>query len=198
MTFRSLPHALPALCLALVAFGCGKGAAEQALAAATAAVEQAKPEVERYVPAEWKPISDGLSACKASFDRGDYKRALASAQALLPKIQAAAEAARTKKDELLATFGELKTSLPTLVDSLKRRLSQLAAASSLPSDLDQETVATAQANLGSLTTAWTDALARFDSGDIVAAVTKATDVKAKAEEMASVFLPARAGTRAGK
>ena len=183
-------RALGVVGVALFAVACGKGAAEQALAAASAAYEQAKPEIEKYVPGDLKEITDGLRAAKTSFERGEYKRTLASAQALLPKVEAAAAAASQKKDELLATFAELKTSLPARVDSLKRRLTQLAAAQKLPSDLDQETVRTAQDNLGSLGAAWTDALARFDSGDVVGAVTKATDVKAKVEEMAKVFLPA--------
>jgi ABC-type transporter Mla subunit MlaD len=176
--------------VALFAVACGKGSAEQALVAASAAVEQARPEIEQYVPAELKEITDGLRAAKTSFERGDYKRTLASAQALVPKVQAAADAASQKKDELVTTFADLKASVPGRVDSLKRRLTQLAAATKLPSDLDQETVQTAQANLGSLSAVWTDAIARFDSGDVVGAVTKATDVKAKVEEMAKVFLPA--------
>ena len=190
---RTPSRALGVVCAALVAVACGKGAAEQALAAASAAVEQARPEVEKYVPGEFKQLSDGLGATKASFDKGDYKRALALAQALLPKVQVAAEGARKKRDELLASFDQLKASLPAKVDALKSRLTKLAAAPNLPSDLDQETVATAQANLATVTTNWTDALVKFDSGDVIAAVTKANDVKTKVEEMARVFLPAPAG-----
>lgn len=190
---RTSSRALAALCAAaLFSVACGKGAAEQAIATATSAIEQAKPEVEKYVPGELKQISDGLARTKAAFDKGDYKGALASAQALLSKIQAAAEAAKKRKDELMASFDRLKASLPGLVDSLKRRLSQLAAAQTLPADLDKETVQTAQANLGVVTTAWTGALSKFDSGDVIAAVAEANDVKTKVEEMARVFLPAPA------
>ena len=189
---RTPLRALAVASLALFALACGKGAAEQALVAASAAVEQAKPDVERYLPDELKQMNDGLRAAKTSFDRGDYKRALASAQALLPRVQGALEAARKKKDEAAATFDQLKQSVPALVDALTRRLAQLAAAPTLPADLDLQTVQTAQANLGTVTAAWTDALSKFESGDVLAAVTKASDVKAKADEMASVFLPARA------
>ena len=184
---RTPARALGVVGVALFAVACGKGAAEQALAAASAAVEQARPEVEKVAPAELKQISDSLAGAKASFDKGDYKRALASAQALIPKVQATVEGARKKKDELVASFGERKASLPAMVDSLKRRLAQLAAARELPAGLDQETVATAQANLGSVAAAWTDALSRFDAGDLIAAVTEANDVKAKVEEMANAF-----------
>ncbi len=184
---------LGVVCAAVLFAGaCGKGAAEQAIAAASAAFEQAKPEVEKYVPGDFKQISDGLARTRAAFDKGDYKGALASAQALLPKIQVALEAAKKRKDELVASFDQRKASLPGLVDSLKRRLTQLAAAKTLPADLDKETVETAQANLGTVTTAWTEALSKFDSGEVIAAVTAANDVKTKVEEMAQVFLPAHA------
>ena len=187
---RTPSRVLAALCVAaLFAAACGRGAAEQALAAASAAFEQAKPDVEKYVPAEFKQISDGLARTKAAFDRGNYKGALASAQALLPKIQAALEAAKKKKDELMASFSQLQASLPALVDALKRRLTQLAASDKLPADLDKETVEAARANLGTVITSWTEALSKFDSGDVIAAVTEANDVKNKVEEMASVFLP---------
>ena len=103
------------------------------------------------------------------------------------------EAARKKKDELVASFNQSKASLPALLESLRRRLTQLAAAPELPADLDKETVATAQANLGPVTVAWTDALAKFESGDVIAAVAKADDVKTKVEEMTKVFLTTPAG-----
>jgi len=184
---------LGVVCAAVLFAGaCGKGAAEQAIAAASAAFEQAKPEVEKYLPGDFKQISDGLARTRAACDKGDYKGALASAQALLPKIQVALEAAKKRKDELVASFDQRKASLPGLVDSLKRRLTQLAAAKTLPADLDKETVETAQANLGTVTTAWTEALSKFDSGEVIAAVTAANDVKTKVEEMAQVFLPAHA------
>ena len=186
---RTPSRALGVVGAALFAVACGKGAAEQALATASAAIEQAKPEVEKYLPGESKQMSDGLRAAKASFDKGDYKRTLTLAQALIPQVQAAVDAAAKKKDELVASFNQLKASVPGMVDSLKRRLTQLAAAPTLPADLDQETVATAQANLGSVAAAWTDALAKFDSGDVIAAVTKANDVKEKVEEMAKVIPP---------
>ena len=190
---RTPSRVLAALCVAaLFSAACGKGAAEQAIAAASAAFEQAKPDVEKYVPGEFKQISDGLARTKTAFDKSDYKGALASAQALLPKIQAALEAAKKKKDELMASFSQLKANLPAMVDALKRRLTELAASNKLPADLDKETVEAAQANLGTVTTSWTEALSKFDSGDVTAAVTQANDVKNKVEEMATVFLPAPA------
>jgi len=186
----------PALRLALslgvaaLAAGCGKGAAEQALASASSALDQARPEIERYVPDDLKAISGDMSKAEAAFDRGDYKGALAAGQSLLPRVHAALEAANRKKDELVAAFTQLRSSLPARMDALKERLGQLARAQTLPDGLDQSTVATAQENLETVGKAWTQALSKFDSGDIVTAVTQASDVKTKVEEMAKAFLPA--------
>jgi len=176
--------------VAFLAVACGKGAAEQALAAAGTALEQATPDIQKYLPGELKALTDGMASTKAAFEKGDYSAALTSAQGLLPKIQAAVAAAGKKKDELMAAFNSLKGSLPATVQSLTGRLGQLASAKSLPKGLDQATVEAAQANLGTVTQSWTDALAKFESGDIVTAVTQANDVKTKVEELAKVFLPA--------
>ncbi len=184
---RGLALALGVMALAAA---CGKGAAEQALATATSALDQAKPEIEKYVPGEMKAITGEMSKAKAAFDKGDYKGALAAGQALVPKIQTALEAATKKKDELLAAFGALRTSLPAMVDALRARLGKLAAAQTMPAGLDKSTVETAQANLETVGKTWTDAMSKFDSGDIVIAMTQANDVKTKVEEMAKAFLPA--------
>jgi hypothetical protein len=177
---------------ASLALACGKGAADQAIAAASVALDQAKPDLERYLPDELKALSNSLSSTKAAFDKGDYKGALASCQALLSRIQAAVEAAGKKKDELMAAFTQLKDGVPGRLNALERRLAKLASATTLPADLDQATVATAQANLESVTQGWTEAVSKFDQGDVVAAVTSANEVKLRVEEMAKVFLPSPA------
>lgn len=187
----------PALTLVLalgaiaLAAACGKGAAEQALSAAHSALEQARPEVEKYVPGDWKALSSEMSKAKAAFDKGDYKAALSAGQAVAAKVQAAMEAAQKKKDELVAAFDELRGSVPGLIDALKARLSKLAGSSQLPAGLDLATVETAQANLDTVSRMWADAVAKFDAGDIVTAMTQASDVKTQVEEMAKAFLPAR-------
>lgn len=184
-----------ALGLVALAAACGKGAAEQALSAANSALDQAKPEIEKYVPGELKALSSEMSKAKAAFDKGDYKGALAAGQGVAAQVQAALQAAQKKKDELVAAFGELQSTLPALVESLKKRLATLARAQTLPAGLDQATVETAQANLETVSQAWTDAMAKFEAGDIVTAMTQANDVKLKVEEMAKAFLPATPGKK---
>lgn len=189
---RGLALALGVMALAAA---CGKGAAEQALQAANSALDQARPEIEKYVPGELTAITTEMSKAKAAFDKGDYKRALAAGQGVVAKVQSAVEAATKKKDELVAAFGQLESTLPGLVDSLKVRLQKLARTQTLPAGLDQATVETAQANLETVSKSWTDAMSKFDAGDVVAAMTQASDVKTKVEEMAKAFLPAAPGKK---
>jgi len=188
---RSALRGTALLAAALFVVACGKGPAEQALKAANTALEAARPEVEKYVPSEFQQLTDSAAAAKAQLDKGDYRAALESAQALLPRIQAAVEAAKKKKDELIATFGALKGSLPGMVEALGARLTSLAAMKKLPAGLDKAGVAAAQANLGGVTRSWAEALASFDKGDVVQAVDQANKVKGTVEEMAKAFLPAK-------
>ena len=76
--------------------------------AAEAALEAARPEVEKYVPAEWQALSGAAAAAKSQFEQGNYKEALVSAQGLVPKIQTAVTAAQDKKKGLMIGFEAMK------------------------------------------------------------------------------------------
>jgi hypothetical protein len=186
---RSMMRILPVVVLAALAAACGKGPAEQALKAADAAMETARPQVEKFVPAEWKSLSDAAAAAKTQFEQGNYKEALAGAQALVPKVQAAVAAAEAKKKELAATFDALKASLPTALDALGKQLTAYAAMRKLPAGIDKAAVAAAQAELPNVSQAWTDAAAAFDGGDVMKAVEGGLSVKSKLDELTKTFMP---------
>lgn len=186
---RNLVRGLALVAVCALAAACGKAPAEQALKAADAALEAARPDVEKYVPAELGPLESAASAAKAQFEKGDYAAALKSAQDLLPRIQAAVAAAKAKKDELMASFNLMKDSLPGLVEGLTARVTELAALKKLPKGIDKAAVTAAQADLGDVTKSWGDALATFGRGDVVQAVEAATKVKTKVEEMTRALAP---------
>lgn len=182
---------LLALACALAA-ACGKAPAEQAVKAAEAALEAAKPELQKYVPAQLQDLSGALSHARAEFEKGEYKQALASAQQLLAQIGPAVEAARKKKEQLMAAFEELKLRLPATLKALKTRLAALGAMKRLPAGLDKAKLAAGQSDLGSVGQSWNEALAHFDRGDMIQAVDGAMRVKAKLEELTQSFQPAPA------
>ena len=186
---RNLVRGLALVAVCALAAACGKAPAEQALKAADAALEAARPDVEKYVPAELEQLQSVASAAKAQFEKGEYAAALKSAQDLLPRIQAAVAAAKAKKDELVASFNQMKDSLPGMVESLTARVTQLAAMKKLPKGIEKAAVTAAQADLGDVTKGWGDALATFGKGDVIQAVEAATKVKTKVEEMTRALAP---------
>ncbi len=121
-----------ALIAVVLSVACDKGPAEAALAAANQAIEAARPEVEKYVPTEFKSLTDAAEAAQEKFNHGDYKAALAAAQELPARVQAALEAAKKKKDELLQAWNSLQESLPAMVEAFKARVAAFAAMKKLP------------------------------------------------------------------
>ena len=175
-----------------LAAACGKAPAEAALKAADAAIEAARPEVEKYVPREFASLTDSAKAAHDKFNQGDYKAALEAAQGLPAKVQAAVTAAAAKKEELTRTWAALSTSLPTLVESLKGQVTKLSALKKLPAGLDVAKLESAKSSLGTITQSWADAGVAFTAGNIPQAVEKATALKAQAEASLASLTPAPA------
>jgi hypothetical protein len=148
------------------------------------------------VPDQLKAITDSLAKARADFDKGDYKRALAVAQELVPRVGAALEAATRKKDELIAAFKQFEQTLPQMLAALEARLTRLAKMTTLPSDLDQATVEAATSNLESVTAGWKKASESFDAGDVIAAVKQGAEVRTALEEMTRAFIPRPAAAKA--
>ncbi len=195
---RSVSRALAVVSFAVLAAACGKAPAEQAIKAAEAAVQAAQPEVEKFVPAEWKSLADGLAGARSQFEQGQYKEALASAQALLPKVQAAVAAAAAKKTELTSAFASLSASLPGALDALSKQLTAYAAMRKLPAGIDKAAVAAAQAEIPNVVSAWGGATAAYESGDLMKAVDTALQVKSKVDDLSKTFLPTAAGAPAAQ
>jgi hypothetical protein len=175
--------------LAVVAVACNKGPAEEALAEADQALAAAKPDLEKYVPEELAPITSAAQQARALLDQGRYTDALKAAQGLPSKIRAAKAAAAAKHEQLVAAWNELSGSVPKLVKGVTARVAELVAARKLPRGMDEAGFATAQADLGSATRAWTEATAAFQGGDLPKAVETARDAKAKAEALAGMLGP---------
>jgi len=179
--------ALVVVLLALAAAGCNKGPAEAALKAAERSLETAKPEIEKYTPAELTSLVTSVQEARARFDQGQYTDALKAAQELPAKIQAALAAATEKKTELVASWTEISGSLPKMVEALTTRVNDLAGMKKLPAGMDQAGVQTAKGELGVITQAWTAAADAFQGGDIPRAVSTAQGIKAKAEGLAAML-----------
>lgn len=189
---RSLNRVLPILLVSTLAAACGKAPAEQALKAADAALEAARPEVEKYLPAEWQALSGAAAEARSRLEQGNYKEALVAAQGLLPKIQSAVTAAQNSKQGLMAGFEAMKGSLPGMLAVLSKQLAAHAAMKKLPAGIDKGAVVAAQAELSRVTQNWASALRAYDGGDIIKAVDTAFQVKTKVDELSKTVLPTAA------
>jgi hypothetical protein len=168
---------------AFVAVACGKGPAQAALTAADAAVSGARAEGEKFVPEQFKALSDAAASAKAKFDSGDYKGALETAQGIPAQAQAVTAAAGAKKTELMDSWKAMEGSLPAMVGDVQKKIMELAAARRLPAGLDKAGLESAKTSLEGATAMWAEAGAAFGAGDIMAAVTKGGQVKSTVEEV---------------
>ena len=168
---------------AFVAVACGKGPAQAALTAADAAVSSARADGEKFVPDQFQALSDAASAAKSKFDSGDYKGALETAQGIPAKATAVMQAAVAKKAELMESWKAMEGSLPAMVGSIQKRVMELSTAKKLPAGLDKAGLESAKTALEGATAAWAEAGTAFSSGDVMAAMAKAGQVKATAEEL---------------
>lgn len=178
-----------------LAVACGKGPAEEALKAANAAVESARAESAKFVPDQFKALSDAAADAKAKFDAGDYKAALEAAQTVTTQASTVMQAAAAKKTEIMNAWKSMEGSLPAMVGEISKKVMELSAARRLPAGLDKAGLEAAKTALEGATKAWTEAGAAFQAGDMMAAVAKAGQVKAAADELVAklgITMPAAA------
>jgi hypothetical protein len=172
---------MAALVAGSLALACGKAPAQGALKAADAAIEAARPEVERYAPQEFKSLADLSRVAHDRFNQGDYKGALTQSQALLEQVKAALATAQAKKQELATAWVDLQANLPAMLASATARLGELSGKRRLPAGLDKAKITQAKIEFDAIAQTWTETTASYQKGDVREAVAKARTVKARIE-----------------
>lgn len=176
---------LAAVSLALLAGACNKGPAEDSLRAAEQALAAATPEIQRYAPGALAPLQGTLESARADLGKGSYTAALKAAQDLPARIRAALDAAAAQKDRQAAAWDELSGGLAGEIQAITGKLSGLGDAKALPRGMTPDTLAAAQADLASVTRAWSEASAAFKGGDVPKALETAREVKEAADALAA-------------
>jgi len=148
-----------------------KMGADAAIKAADATLTPVLAEAQKYVPDQAKTVSDSLRQAKISFANGDYSAALDTAKGLPDQAKALVEAVKAKKDDLTAKFNQLSTSMPGLVTAAQTKFDALKKSHKLPAGAD--------AALTTVKQTWADASTSMQSGDLSAAMEKATAAKDK-------------------
>ena len=173
--------------LPMFAAGCSKGPAEAALKAADEAIAKVAPDAEKYVPEQFKTLTDAAAAAKASFDKGDYAAALATAKDLPTKATEVMTAATAKKDELMGQWNVLSKDMPILLADWQKKIDELIASKKLPKTATPERIEEIKAKFAEVNTTWTKATEAFNAGDIKGALENAGAVKASVDWMESVW-----------
>lgn len=173
--------------LPLLVVGCSKGPAEAALKAADEAIAKVTPLAEKFVPDQFKALTDAAAAAKASFDKGDYAAALAAAKDLPAKADAVLAAATAKKDELTGLWKGLADALPGQVAGLTEKITAIGAMKKLPKGIDAKGLDAAKTELADITGLWTKATEAFGAGELQGALQSGNDVKTKAEALAKTL-----------
>lgn len=182
----TLATGVGALAAALFLVGCGsaeKVPAEAAIKATESALDTVKTEAAKYVPDQLKSAEDALKSAKASYEKGEYKTALTTAQALPATVKDIGAAATAKKVELTKTWEEMSGGLPKMAEAIKSRVDILSQSKKLPAGLDQAKFDGAKAGLDELNKGWTEASDAFKSGNLAQAISKAKAAKDKAVEV---------------
>lgn len=164
----------------LAACDSGKAPAETAMKLADEAVTQAKAMAAKLVPDQTASLESALAAAKDKFAKGDYKAALADAQAIPGKAKELIAAAEAKKTELTSSWSNLSAGLPKMVEAIKSRVDILSQSKKLPENVTADGLAAAKSGLAEIDAGWTKAQESFKSGDLGAAVATANTLKEKA------------------
>ena len=160
-----------------------KAPAAAAISAAQNAIDAVKGEAMKYVPDQVKSAQDAVAAARASFEKKDYKAALAGAQDATAKAKELGAAVATKKAELTKSWEEMSNGVPKMAEVIKSRVDILSQSKKLPAGVDRAKLDDAKAGLASLNETWAAASDAFKSGDMFDAVSKGKSAKDKAVEI---------------
>jgi hypothetical protein len=173
--------------LPLLAAGCSKGPAEAALKAADEAIAKVAPDAQKFVPDQFKTLTDAAAAAKASFDKGDYAAALAAAKDLPAKATEVMTAATAKKDELLGQWNVLAKDMPILDADWQKKFDELVASKKLPKTATPERIEEIKAKMADVSATWAKATEAFNAGDVKGALDHGASVKAAVDWMQTTW-----------
>jgi len=182
---RVLRMAVLLSAISLLAGCSSKGPAETALKAADEALEGAKPTLQSYAPEQLATLQQASSSAHEMFDKGDYKGAMAAAQAMMPQIQTAVTEATQKKEEFAKMWNDMSSALPAMMGSLETKVNELAAMKKLPAGMTMDTVNAAKTEMAAAQAQWSQASTAYQEGRVAEAMQLGMQVKATVEGLMS-------------
>ena len=170
---------------ALMFSACGKAKeeADAALKAAEKAISEVKADAAKFVPDQLKGLEAALNSAKEKFNKGDYKEALAEAQAIPAKAKQITAAANAKKEELTKAWANLSQEVPKLIEAIKSRIDIISKSKRLPKKITKGKIEEAKSGLDTILKSWAQAEESFKGGNVADAVAKANPSKEKAAQV---------------
>jgi predicted outer membrane protein len=185
-SFRSL---LLLVVMALLASACTnyKEPAQQAISQASTALDAIAVDAQKFLPDKYKETQDAIEAAKATFEKSDYKNALAQAKDLPAKVAALGNEVATAKQAAITKWTDewnsLSADVPNMVSAIQSRVDVLSKSKKLPKNIDQATFDAAKTGLDDMKSTWNAASQSFNSGNVEDAVAKAKQVHDKGTEI---------------
>jgi hypothetical protein len=184
----SIRTTIAALAAALVLAGCSqKDPAKEAIDAAADALNTVYEDAQKYVPERYAEVKKELDEARRAFDEERYADAIAAVRdvpAHAEQLAKESEAAKAKHVEALAAdWTRLSGALPDAFSGIRARLDELGRMRRLPEGMDRQLLDEANAAFASAQSAWQDAQALHEKGDVEAAVGKAKDAEGMAQDL---------------
>lgn len=153
-----------------------KMGADAAIKTGEAAIGAVKADAEKYIPGDAKSLTDALAKAKDAFAKQDYAGALAGAKELAEKAKDLGPAAMKAKEQLIAGWSGIASSVPKMMEQVEARAGALSKAGKLPPGAGDKLAAAKKS--------WDDASAAFKSGNFAEAMSKANSAKNDLTEVA--------------
>ena len=148
------------------------------------AVSAAQPEIEKFAPDQMTGLNAAVASAKQKLEGGDYASVIADVQTATTTLSTAAQSAAARKAELTTEWASFAT-MPAMVGQVTAKVTELTGMRRLPRGVTKATLAEAKVSLDTVTSLWSEASGAFASGDLMAAVAKAKDVKPMVESLMS-------------
>ncbi len=185
MRMTALITALGATALFLAGCASKEEPATLAVQTSEAALNEARPELAKYVPEQLPAVEDKLAALKNDLASKHYAAVLAAAPKFREELHSLQEASVAKQTQLAAAaneWQELSEEVPLMVDAIQQRVDDLKS-SRLPENLNKESFEAAKSELATMKATWAEASAAFSAGNATEAADKGRLVQAKAKEV---------------
>lgn len=180
---RVLRMAVLLSAISLLAGCSSKGPAETALKAADAALEGAKPTLQSYAPEQLASLQQMATGAHEKFDKGDYKGAMADAQAMMPQIQTAVADADKKKEEFGKMWNDMSSTIPPMMAALDTKVTELSGMKKLPAGMTAETLETVKTQMAAAQAQWSQASTAYQEGRVAEAMQLGMQVKSMVETL---------------